>query len=37
MMIKTLSVHSGGGRLAAGARDNQYSIFHHTIEHRCFH
>lgn len=23
--------------LAVGAPDNQYSIFHHTIEHRCFH
>jgi hypothetical protein len=23
--------------IAASAKDNQYSIFHHTIEHRCFH
>lgn len=45
MMIKTLYVHMNASdgsfwwsenAIAAGARDNQYSIFHHTIEHRCF-
>jgi hypothetical protein len=34
--FQTLVSCSHGARLS-GRLDNQYSIFHHTIEHRCFH